>query len=135
MQMNGMGKRLDFDPPPGIISPPNADLLNGYLPSETVTHRKAEAVALYGSYNSARIVAQRDLSTLRHQPKADGTSLHRQQLSAGQSDQAHNSGEQNTCASVWLRSDRGNGLGRISRSSRSGDRNKKAIRLSRLTHA
>ncbi|SRR6266478_325602 len=57
-------RALDFDPPPGIISPPNDDLLNGYLPSETVTHRKAEAVALYGSYNSPRIVAQRGTFTL-----------------------------------------------------------------------
>jgi hypothetical protein len=58
------GKALDVDPPPGIISPPHEDLLNGYLPSENVTYLKPEPVALYGVYNSPRIVAQRGVFAL-----------------------------------------------------------------------
>lgn len=58
------GKALDFDPSPGVISPPDEDLLNGYLPTESVGHRKPEPVALYGVYNSQRIVAQRGVFTL-----------------------------------------------------------------------
>ena len=46
------------------ISPPNNDLLNGYLPGANVTYRKPEAVAIYGAYNSPRIVAQRGTFTL-----------------------------------------------------------------------
>jgi hypothetical protein len=52
-------KAVAFDPPVGIVSPPNDDALNGYLPRKDTTHRKADPVALYGSYNSPRIVAQR----------------------------------------------------------------------------
>lgn len=58
------GKALDFDPSPGVISPPDEELLNGYLPTESVGHRKPEPVALYGIYNSQRIVAQRGVFTL-----------------------------------------------------------------------
>jgi len=58
------GKALDFDPSPGIISPPDAELLNGYMPSNITTHRKPQAVALFGSHNSPRIVAQRGTFTL-----------------------------------------------------------------------
>ena len=52
-------KALDFDKPVGIITPPDDELLNGYLPSKGPTRRKPEAVALYGAHNSPRIVAQR----------------------------------------------------------------------------
>lgn len=56
---NWNSKAVPFNPPVGIISPPNDDLLNGYLPAKNTTYRKEEAVALYGAYNSPRIVAQR----------------------------------------------------------------------------
>jgi hypothetical protein len=52
-------KAVDFTPPVGIVSPPNNDVLNSYLPSKDITYRKDEPVALYGTYNSPRIVAQR----------------------------------------------------------------------------
>jgi len=58
------GKALDVDPTPGIISPPEEDLLNGYLPSGSPKHRKPDPIALYGVYNSPRIVAQRGVFTL-----------------------------------------------------------------------
>ena len=52
-------KAVDFSTPVGIVSPPNNDVLNSYLPSKDITYRKDEPVALYGMYNSPRIVAQR----------------------------------------------------------------------------
>jgi hypothetical protein len=52
-------KAVPFTPPIGIISPPNDDALNGYLPKEDISRRRPDPVALYGSYNSPRIVAQR----------------------------------------------------------------------------
>lgn len=58
------GKALDFEPSPGIISPPDEELLNGYLPSGKSTYRKSEPIALFGVYNSPRIVAQRGVFTL-----------------------------------------------------------------------
>jgi hypothetical protein len=58
------GKALNLEPSPGIISPPNDYLLNGYLPSDDIKYRKPEPVALYGDYNSPRIVAQRGVFTL-----------------------------------------------------------------------
>ena len=57
------GKALDLAPPPGIISPPDNDLLNGYLPG-SMPYRKPEPVALYGIYNNPRIVVQRGVFTL-----------------------------------------------------------------------
>jgi hypothetical protein len=47
--------------PPGIISPPNDDELNGYLP---IARGPKEAVALLGIHNSPRIVAQKGVFTL-----------------------------------------------------------------------
>jgi FRG domain-containing protein len=58
------GKALDFDPPVGIVSPPQEEVLNGYQPAETVAYRKPEPIALYGLHNSPRIVAQRGMFTL-----------------------------------------------------------------------
>jgi hypothetical protein len=58
------GKALDFDPSPGIISPPEEDVLNGYMPAESTKYRKPEPIALYGLHNSPRIVAQRGMFTL-----------------------------------------------------------------------
>ena len=58
------GKALGFDPPPGVVSPPDNELLNGYLPSSSTKRRKPEPVALYGVHNSPRIVAQRGVFTL-----------------------------------------------------------------------
>ena len=52
-------KAVPFTPPIGIISPPNDDALNGYLPKEDISRRRPDPVALYGAYNSPRIVAQR----------------------------------------------------------------------------
>jgi FRG domain len=52
-------KAVAFTPPVGIVSPPNNEVLNSYLPSKDITYRKGEPVALYGMYNSPRIVAQR----------------------------------------------------------------------------
>jgi hypothetical protein len=52
-------KAVPFTPPIGIISPPNDDALNGYLPEENIARRRPDPIALYGSYNSPRIVAQR----------------------------------------------------------------------------
>jgi len=49
-------KAVPFTPPVGIISPPNDDALNGYMPNSC---RRPDPIALYGSYNSPRIVAQR----------------------------------------------------------------------------
>ncbi len=57
-------KALDVEPSPGVISPPDEELLNGYLPGETTKYRKPEPVALFGVYNSPRIVSQRGVFTL-----------------------------------------------------------------------
>lgn len=53
-------KSLNVDPPPGIISPPH-DYLNGHMPGNTT---KLDPIALYGIYNSPRIVAQKGVFTL-----------------------------------------------------------------------
>jgi hypothetical protein len=58
------GKALDFDPSPGIISPPEEEILNGYEPGMNVKYRKPEPIALLGLHNSQRIVAQRGVFTL-----------------------------------------------------------------------
>ena len=57
---------LPFDPPPGIISPPDT-LLNSYLPAPATgatTSRGRDPVALLGIHNSPRIVAQKGVFTL-----------------------------------------------------------------------
>jgi hypothetical protein len=55
-------RALDEEPSPGIISPPDDDHLNGYKPGSP--YRKPEPIALYGDYNSSRIVAQKGVFTL-----------------------------------------------------------------------
>lgn len=55
-------KALDEEPSPGIVSPPDDNHLNGYKPGSS--YRKPEPIALYGVYNSLRIVAQKGVFTL-----------------------------------------------------------------------
>lgn len=56
-------KASPYDPPPGIVSPPD-DILNGYKPKEEGAQGHPEPIALFGVHNSSRIVAQKGVFVL-----------------------------------------------------------------------
>lgn len=55
---------LNTEPPPGIIYSLDNELLNAYMPTDTLKNRRPHPVALYGIYNNPRIVVQRGVFTL-----------------------------------------------------------------------
>ena len=57
-------KASPYDPPPGIVSPPDDKILNGYQPRKEGAEGHPEPIALYGIHNSQRIVAQKGVFVL-----------------------------------------------------------------------
>lgn len=57
-------KASPYDPSPGIISPPEPKILNGYNPKKEGADGHPEPIAIYGIHNSPRIVAQKGVFVL-----------------------------------------------------------------------